>query len=441
MEGYTFCPNCFRMGTYNGYTCGECGYVHQKTPKHALLPGIQLKNRYLLGRVLGIGGFGITYLAFDPVASGLCAVKEYFPRAWAVRDSETNQLIPNSEIPGEVYQHGRDVFINEAKILQGLYANLHVVNVYDFFYANQTAYMVMEYIQGETVNSYMKKQEHTMTIKMANQMLREVGEALEQIHKNMLLHRDISPDNIMLTTNGHFKLIDFGATRTYALSSPMSMSIFVKPGFAPIEQYSRTGHQGPWTDVYALCATYYYMVTGKKPPSAPDRQNGERLIPIAYLNSKVPASLGRAIERGMRKSYKERPSTVGEFIDETGINTVGNTRTETVTQNGQAYLNLQNQQGAIVGKWPFTGTKLTIGRKDSNASCDIYLNNSQISSLHCIVEYSRNLKRFSVTNYSKNHTYVRNQILGKGQTAYLNSGDWFYMQTKLERFIFFVEVQ
>ena len=373
------------------------------------------------------------------IASGrLCALKEYFPRAWAVRDNATNSLMPTTEGQQEVYRHGRDVFINEAKILQGLYANPHVVNVLDFFYDNETAYMVMEYIQGQTINDYMKKKKHTVSIRMANQMLREIGEALEQIHQNMLLHRDISPDNIMITPNGQFKLIDFGATRTYALSNPLSMSIFVKPGFAPIEQYSRTGHQGPWTDIYALCATYYYMVTGEKPPSAPDRQNGIRLTPLAYKNSNVSASLSRAVERGMRKNYRERQKTVSQFLEETGIN---NTNTETVTQNGQAFLCLQNQQNAVVGKWPFSGMQLTIGRKDSGVPCDIYLNDSQISSRHCMVTYNPANRQFSVTNYSGNHTYVRDRILEKGQTAYLKPGDWFYMQTKLERFIFFVEVQ
>ena len=284
MKGYSFCPNCFQTGTYNGYTCKACGYIQEQKDKYALSPGTRLKERYLLGRVLGVGGFGITYLAFDPASGRMCALKEYFPRAWAVRDNATNSLMPTTEGQQEVYRHGRDVFINEAKILQGLYANPHVVNVLDFFYDNETAYMVMEYIQGQTINDYMKKKKHTVSIRMANQMLREIGEALEQIHQNMLLHRDISPDNIMITPNGQFKLIDFGATRTYALSNPLSMSIFVKPGFAPIEQYSRTGHQGPWTDIYALCATYYYMVTGEKPPSAPDRQNGIRLTPLAPHN-------------------------------------------------------------------------------------------------------------------------------------------------------------
>lgn len=402
-----------------------------------LPPGTRLKERYQLGKVLGVGGFGITYLAFDLTTGNSCAVKEYFPRAWAVRDSVTNCLMPTGEGQQEVYRHGRDVFLNEAKILQGLYTNPHVVNVWDFFYGNETAYMVMEYIQGETIHNYMKNRKHTASIRMANQMLREIGQALEQIHQNMLLHRDISPDNIMITSNGQFKLIDFGATRTYALSNPLSMSIFVKPGFAPIEQYSRTGHQGPWTDIYALCATYYYMVTGEKPPSAPDRQNGVRLTPLAYKTSNVSATLSRAIERGMRKNYQERPQTVSQFLEETGIY---NTSTETVTQNGQAYLCLQNQQGAVVRKWPFLTPQMTIGRKDSGTLCDIYLNNSQISSLHCMIEFNPIHRQFRITNYSGNHTYVRNQILEKGQTASLNPGEWFYMQTNLERFIFFVEV-
>ena len=140
MKGYTFCPNCFQMGTYNGQICKGCGYVGEPTPKNVLLPGTQLKNRYFIGRVLGIGGFGVTYLAFDPMAGGMCAVKEYFPRAWAVRDNQSNCLLPNGEVQTEVYQHGRDVFINEAKILQGLYANPHVVNVYDFFYDKNGLY-------------------------------------------------------------------------------------------------------------------------------------------------------------------------------------------------------------------------------------------------------------------------------------------------------------
>lgn len=172
-------------------------------------------------------------------------LKRILPESMGGKGQCNKQSYADHRGQQEVYRaRNSDVFINEAKILQGLYANPHVVNVLDFFYDNETAYMVMEYIQGQTINDYMKKKKHTVSIRMANQMLREIGEALEQIHQNMLLHRDISPDNIMITPNGQFKLIDFGATRTYALSNPLSMSIFVKPGFAPIEQYSRTGHQG-----------------------------------------------------------------------------------------------------------------------------------------------------------------------------------------------------
>ena len=149
MKGYAFCPNCFQTGTYNGYICKACGYIQEQKDKYALPPGTRLKERYLLGRVLGVGGFGITYLAFDPASGRMCALKEYFPRAWAVRDNATNSLMPTTEGQQEVYRHGRDVFINEAKILQGLYANPHVVNVLDFFYDNKTAYMVMEYIRDK----------------------------------------------------------------------------------------------------------------------------------------------------------------------------------------------------------------------------------------------------------------------------------------------------
>lgn len=438
MKTHSFCPNCFQVGTFDGQLCNSCGYVHQQRDKYALAPGTRLNQRYLLGRVLGIGGFGITYLACDQANNKLCAVKEYFPRAWAIRDSMTNQLIPNSEGRNAVYEHGCQVFINEAKILQGLYYNPNVVNVQNFFYANSTAYIVMEYIQGETVSKYMKKLGHTVPLWMATKMLRQVGESLSQIHQNMLLHRDISPDNIMITPDGEFKLIDFGATRTYALSNPLSMSVLVKPGFAPIEQYSRNGRQGPWTDIYALAATYYFVVTGKKPPSAPDRQTGAKLVPLHNLNQNVSWTMSNAIQHGLRRNYAERPQTMADFLRETGIYDSANTNE--AAQGEKPCLKLQLKQGITVGKWYFPDHPMVIGRKDGNEVCDIYLNNSQISSKHCMVMYDKAGERFFVTNFSKNHTFVKSAILEQGQSAFLKPGEWFYMQTTQERFIFYVEV-
>ena len=256
MKTNLFCPNCFQSDCFNGRLCYQCGYEQKAAvDSRAMRAGVLLKNRYFLGRVLGIGGFGITYLAFDSRLRQRCAVKEYFPVEWAVRMAGTNQIEPNSQLKDELYYHGKDVFVKEANILLEFQRESHIVNVRDFFEQNGTAYLVMEYVQGVTLSRYMREQNKPLSIALANQMVQEIGDSLHRVHKKNLLHRDISPDNIMYDNKGEMKLIDFGATREFALNSPQSISVMVKPGFAPIEQYSRSGRQGPHTDVYGLAAT------------------------------------------------------------------------------------------------------------------------------------------------------------------------------------------
>ena len=197
--------------------------------------GITLHKRYIVGNVLGIGGFGITYAAYDKKQRERLAIKEYFPAEWAMREQAGIRIVPGGQTKNKVYRHGQEVFINEAKILNRLQNIPSVVNVKDFFAENGTAYMVMEYVDGYTLSGYMRqKNMKYMPYDMAGKIIKNAGIAAQQVHEKMLLHRDMGPDNIMLLKNGEIRLIDFGATRMYAMNSNKSMSVLIKPGFAPI---------------------------------------------------------------------------------------------------------------------------------------------------------------------------------------------------------------
>lgn len=421
------CPNCFSSGTMRRGSCTACGFSADTQPdSRALRAGIILHRRYMLGRVLGIGGFGITYAAYDQKKKRRLAVKEYFPAEWAMRASRGNQIIPNSQSQRDVYQRGKEVFINEAKVLSELLSVPSVVDVLDFFQENETAYMVMELLEGSTLSGYMNERKiRRMPWEEAGKIIREAGAALMQVHAKMLLHRDIGPDNIMMDKNGTVHLIDFGATRIYALNSERSMSVLLKPGFTPIEQYSRTGTQGPWTDVYALAATYYYLVTGKKPPDAPDRVSGVRLVPLSQCVPEIPENISRAVGHALAFRWQQRTRDVGSFLKEMGI--------------------LQKPVAATFfrGQWKrydFDGKNtLIIGRDPGKGQ--VVLEDSQVSGLHCKIEYDPASEEFLVKNYSGNRTYTSKGTLKKGQMTRLRKGGWIYIQTLRQRYIFYMEVE
>ncbi len=434
MSNQLFCPNCFQSDCFNGSVCYQCGY-EEKTPRdqRALPPGVLLQNRYFLGRVLGIGGFGITYLAFDSRLRQRCAVKEYFPAEWAMRSSGTNRIIPNSQIKDDLYRHGKEVFVNEANILLEFQREPHIVNVRDFFEANGTAYLVMEYVQGVNLNRYMREKGSVLPLSLANQMVQEVGDSLHRVHKKNLLHRDISPDNIMYDRSGEMKLIDFGATREYAMNSPQSMSIMVKPGFAPIEQYSRSGKQGPHTDVYALAATYYHIVTGAKLPTAPDRESGVEVIPLKQIKPDIPDYVNAAIGHALEKKWQNRTANMKEFVREMHLSH----RPSDSHLPGTGCVCMRTADG--IREWPLWNDRIRIGR--NRQSCQIFLNSPQISGEHCDIVFDRMGNQFQITNYSGNRTYTQRGTLEKGQSVCLQAGEWFYMQTNEQQYVFYVEVK
>ena len=272
--------------------CPACGWrtgLDNSPPALAL--GRVLDGRYRIGRVLGHGGFGITYLAWDDNLHLRLAIKEYFPRDSAGRAPDGVSLAIYSGQAGDQFAYGLERFLEEARALAHFDQHPGIVTVKNFFRAHGTGYCVMDYVDGITLRHYLDQQPGgRISVADALKLLMPVMDALRAVHKEGLLHRDLAPDNIYLTADGRIKLLDFGAARFAASEHSKSLSIILKPGYAPEEQYRTRGKQGPWTDVYGLAATCYRAITGQVPPEALDRLDIDDLVP--------PSRLGIAITPG-----------------------------------------------------------------------------------------------------------------------------------------------
>ena len=270
-NGRKICNNCFRQ--IKTEPCKYCGYKKSAyRPEAGILPvGTVLKKRYCIGEVLGKGGFGVTYKAFDTVDSKIVAVKEYYPSGLVHRDTGTTQISVSSKQYEDNFKVGADKFFEEAKMVSRFNGNPNIVNVYEFFYENGTVYFAMEYLDGVDLKHFVKERGGKLPQENVLYIADIITDALLIAHSMNVLHRDISPDNIFILNNGEVKLIDFGAARQVLAEQSKSVSVILKQGFAPLEQYQRRGKQGPWTDIYALGATLYYVLTGKMPDEVTER--------------------------------------------------------------------------------------------------------------------------------------------------------------------------
>ena len=263
--------------------CPYCGYREGTPPlaPHYLRPGTVLAGKYLVGRGLGHGGFGTTYIARDQVLGIKLAIKEYLPQDCASRAPGSNMVVPFSGDGAKRFADGLESFLQEARTLARFDGSPNIVGVRDFFTENGTAYLVMNYLEGITLKQYLVRSGgKPVPFEKMLGILLPVMDALRTVHAAGLLHRDVSPDNIFLTTSGQVTLIDFGAARqsmnlNVQNVQQQSVSVILKPGYAPEEQYRSHGRQGPWTDIYALGATMYRTLTGRIPPEALDRLENE----------------------------------------------------------------------------------------------------------------------------------------------------------------------
>ncbi len=310
------CYHCM-SNTQNG-VCTKCGFNNNEytTPHHHLKAGTILNGKYVLGASLGEGGFGITYVGYDLNLELKVAIKEYFPNGLVSRDvnhSDAVTVFSGSDL--EYYNMGREKFINEAKALAKCDSLPGVVSVKDFFNENGTAYIVMEFIEGENLKHFLQRNGGRVEPHIIINMMKPLIESLIQVHNNGIIHRDISPDNIMITKKSEVKLLDFGAAREVSSEGNKSLSIQLKPGYAPEEQYRTHGEQGPWTDVYALCATIYRAITGKTPLESLERLQNDTMMTPSAMGVKISPMQERAIMCGMEVSAKKRFRNMGALYN------------------------------------------------------------------------------------------------------------------------------
>lgn len=308
------CDNCFSEYEEVLGLCPYCGFTpgEESQDVYCLSPGTLLADRYIVGQKLGMGGFGITYKAWDCKLETVMAIKEYFPSGLVNRLPHTSDVILASHKHEQEFLYGKKRFIEEARNLARFNLHPNIVNVFEYFEANNTAYIVMEFLDGKTLGEVVKEQDNQpLPCEQCVDIAVSLCEALRSIHKVGILHRDISPNNIMLCNDGKVKLFDFGAARF--TSGIENLTIEVKPGFAPPEQYNRVDSQGPFTDIYALGATLYFALTGEIPEESTDRKKEDTLAAPEELNSSIPHYISVTIMRAMAVEPQYRFSNVDDF--------------------------------------------------------------------------------------------------------------------------------
>ena len=301
------CMGCMAEMAEDERICRHCGYQKGTDVKEAyyLLPGTVLGKKYLVGRVLGYGGFGVTYIGWDHVLRRRVAVKEYLPSDFATRSYGSRRVTVFSGEAAEQFQAGLDSFLFEARRLAKFNAVAETVDIYDCFEENGSGYIVMEYLDGATVKEVLRKRKR-LSVEQARVIALSVLRGLSAVHKEGIIHRDIAPDNIFITKKGQIKILDFGAARYATAVQSKSLSVILKPGFAPEEQYRSRGEQGPWTDVYALGATVYCMITGKRPEESIQRLAEDHVKPPSELGIAIDPNIENAIMNSLnvRKEYR-----------------------------------------------------------------------------------------------------------------------------------------
>lgn len=281
-----------------------------------LRKGTRLIGRYTIEKVLGQGGFGITYLGIDELHEKKVAIKEFFPQGIVTRNIEYEDAVTVTFVgKKDNYNKGKEKFLKEARIMARFSKDEGIVKVQDFFEINNTAYIVMEYLEGITLKQYLRENERIEPEELL-ELFVPLIESLDEIHSQGLIHRDISPDNIMVLLGGKIKLMDFGAARDYTDFGEKSLSLILKPGYAPPEQYQTHGVQGPWTDIYALCATMYKCLTGENPPDAIERVMDDNLKEISEFGIPVSKQMEETIIKGMSISARNRYQNIEEFCED-----------------------------------------------------------------------------------------------------------------------------
>lgn len=431
------CPNCFEGGYQNG-SCIRCGYQNayfMERGKNALSAGVLLKSRYYIGVMLGEGGFGITYKAYDIMEKRICAIKEYAPNECCVRAGDGRTLEPVSGEMQLPYSAGLKRFLTEAQILSKLEQIPSVVDITDAFQENNTAYFAMEYLDGSDLKRIVQLSKSRLPVERVVDIILQVALSMDVIHtKTKIIHRDISPENIYITKDKKVKLIDFGSARQTENGFERGLSVLVKLKFAPPEQFSTEMIQGSFTDVYALAGTYYYAQTGMYLPPAPDRQGGRDYVPLKLMNIGVPDGISDAIDHALVLNVRQRTQTMQQFIQEITNGTPGIWRrpfrpapvpasrpgnhmaprpAPVKKQVELPYIMVVSE--AEKGKrWVINPDQtMKVGRSAAEANIRIQYPKN-VSRLHCQVTYLSAKKKFCIRDMSTFGVFYKGKKLKKG---------------------------
>ncbi|MBQ3584878.1 MAG: protein kinase [Lachnospiraceae bacterium] len=297
------CKSCFEQYDEKFNVCPYCGYYEdmQENPINRLPHGVLLNGRYIVGKTLGVGGFGITYKAWDTKLETIVAIKEYYPSAIVNRAPGSKDIILVDKKSEKIFKVGYNRLLDESRYVAKMQGKSNILNVNAFFEENNTTYMVMEYLEGTQLRDIVRKR-GKISVEEAVDMITKICDAIKIVHNEKILHRDVAPDNIIVDTDSNGKisrmtLIDFGNARLSGVSE--LDEIIVKEGFSPIEQYDTVHKQGAWTDIYAIGATFYYALTGIKPDESRNRKEEDKLVPLHELDSSIPINLSNVIMRAM----------------------------------------------------------------------------------------------------------------------------------------------
>ncbi len=310
------CYSCFKEYNADFSVCPHCGQVENNKPKEPvhLAPGTILAGRYILGQAVGSGGFGIVYRAWDLKLETIVAVKEFFVSRLVTRAEGLKNLIISKKSKTE-YEYRKERFLAEARNMAKFGAHRSIPNVFEFFEENNTAYIVMELLKGSALNDYLSDHGNRLDTDFALLIANEVGNALKSLHEHKIIHRDVAPDNIYICSGKdiRIKLMDLGAAKLED-STDEVIDIILKPGYSPTEQYDNSKNIGPWTDIYALGATLYVMLTGVKPDEATNRKIKDEVVPPHLINGEISENLSNAIMKAMAVEKHIRFKTVDEFL-------------------------------------------------------------------------------------------------------------------------------
>lgn len=345
-----YCMKCMkRLG--DSAVCPHCGYDNGRpgaSEQYHLPPGTILAEKYLVGNVIGEGGFGITYIGLHTTLSKRVAIKEYYPRDMARRNNSFSNYIEVPNDRRDIFINGVGRFLDEAKNVARFGEEDGIVDIVDYFQCNGTAYIVMEYLEGETLKSYIYHHGTFSADRIISLMI-PLMRSLAAVHDQGVIHRDISPDNIMYHKSGKLKLMDFGSAR-YFTNNYRKMTVILKLDYSPEEQYRTNGVQGPYTDVYSLCATIYTCITGVVPFSSLDRLTDDKLKRPSELGIKIAPYQENALMHGLAVKAADRTPDVHALIREFTTGKTDYYKTEApVSFPGGAGAAGQYQPGANIG--------------------------------------------------------------------------------------------